>query len=298
MSFAVAIGYDWLYPKLNSQERAAIKRALVEKSLSLAQTIYGDGSPANGRAAWSDKTTGNQNNVINSGLLSAALAIAGEEPALARKTIAGVCESLPYGMAEYAPDGGYSEGPGYWTYATTYSAIAIAEMEGAFGTDCGSSASAGFDRTIYYYEAVEGPSGPVFNYSDATDDLQISPARAWLAMRFHAPFALQHARSLLADFLQHNSIVPFDRGIQGTVVNRFFALHAIWFPEAPTGKVANPPLDVHLRGVADIATFRSAWNDADAIFVGVKAGDNDDHHKHLDLGSFVMDADEIGRAHV
>jgi len=132
--------------------------------------------------------------------------------------------------------------------------------------------------TIHYYEAVEGPFGPVFNYSDATDDLQISPARAWLATRFHAPFALQHARSLLADYLQHNSVVPFDRGIQGTVVNRFFALHAVWFSEAPTGKVANPPLDVHLRGVADIATFRSAWNDANAIFVGVKAGENDDHH--------------------
>jgi hypothetical protein len=38
------------------------------------------------------------------------------------------------------------EGPGYWTYATTYTAIAIAEMEGALVTDCGLSASAGFDR--------------------------------------------------------------------------------------------------------------------------------------------------------
>jgi hypothetical protein len=65
----------------------------------------------------------------------------------------------------------------------------------------------------------------------------------------------------------------------------------VWFPEKQSGNIADPPKAFHFPGVADIATFRSAWNDLNAIFVGVKAGETDEHHKHLDLGSFVMDAD-------
>ena len=53
----------------------------------------------------------------------------------------------------------------------------FAELESALGTDLGLEAAPGFSNTLYFYEAVEGPSGPVFNYSDATDDLQNSPAR-------------------------------------------------------------------------------------------------------------------------
>jgi hypothetical protein len=194
-------------------------------------------------------------------------------------------------MAAYAPDGAFPEGPGYWTYATSYAVIAIAELESALGTDLDLASSPGFDRTVNYYEAVQGPSGPVFNYADATDDLQNSPARAWLAKRFHQPFALRDTRSLLADSLQRAPVVKFDRGIQGTVVNRFFALHEVWFPDEPTGNIADLPRDSHFRGVADIATLRSAWNDTNAIFVGLKAGENDVHHNHLDLASFVLDAD-------
>jgi hypothetical protein len=95
----------------------------------------------------------------------------------------------------------------------------------------------------------------------------------------------------LADSLKISPTVKFDRGIQGTVVNRFFALHEVWFPEQTLDEVVNPPLDSHFRGNADIATFRSAWNDPNALFVGLKAGDNLPHHNHLDLGSFILDAD-------
>lgn len=283
-SFAVAIGYDWLYAKLPPSERAIIKRALVDKSLSFADDSY------RRNTGWT-RNEGNHNQVCNAGLVSAALVLADEEPDLARRVIAGACVSMRHALSAYAPDGSYPEGPGYWTYGTTYSVITFAELESALGTDLGFQATPGFSNTINYYEAVEGPFGPVFNYADATDDLQVSPARTWLATRFDSPFALRHMRSLLENFLQQNAFVKFDRGIQGTVVNRFFALHEVWFPGEPAGSVTNPPLDSHFRGIADIATFRSAWNDTNAIFAGFKAGEISGGHKHLDLGSFILDAD-------
>ena len=284
MSFAVAIGYDWLYAKLTPDERAIIKKALKEKSLLFADDSYSH------RAAWTGNN-GNHGQVCNAGLVSAALVLADEEPDLARRILAGARASLRSPLAGYAPDGSYPEGPGYWTYGTTYSTIMFAELESALGTDLGYEATPGFSNTVNFYEAVTGPFGRVFNYQDSTDDLQNSPARAWLAKKFNSPFALLHTRRLLADFMQINSVVPFDRAIQSTVVNRFFALHEVWVPDKMTGSITNPPLDSHFRGIADIATFRSAWNDTNAIFIGFKAGDTGRHHTHLDLGSFVLDAD-------
>jgi hypothetical protein len=40
----------------------------------------------------------------------------------------------------------------------------------------------------------------------------------------------------------------------------------------------------------DVATFRGAWEDDQATFIGFKAGDNKANHSHLDLGTFVLDA--------
>ena len=134
MSFAVAIGYDWLYQQLQPSERAVIRQALLAKSLSLARSAYISASPTSRALSWVINTN-NWNQVCNGGVLSAALAIAEDEPALAREVIAGVRVSMPRGLAAYSPDGATPEGPGYWTYGTTYAVIAFAELESALGTD-------------------------------------------------------------------------------------------------------------------------------------------------------------------
>ena len=71
MSFALAIGYDWLQPELSPADRAAIRQALREKSLSFAAAAYAPGGPTDPRLWWATART-NWNQVCNSGLLSAA----------------------------------------------------------------------------------------------------------------------------------------------------------------------------------------------------------------------------------
>jgi hypothetical protein len=67
-------------------------------------------------------------------------------------------------------------------------------------------------------------------------------------------------------------------------------LDLIWFdPNGEKAPLASLPLDRYFRR-AEVVTFRSAWHDRDALFVGVKAGDNKANHSHLDLGGFVLDA--------
>jgi hypothetical protein len=91
----------------------------------------------------------------------------------------------------------------------------------------------------------------------------------WLARRFDQPLYAWHERQCKAD---------------GDPMN------LLWFdPRGEGPKKANLPLDRLYRGV-NVAFFRSAWEDPQAIFVGFKGGDNQANHSHLDLGTFVLDA--------
>ena len=269
---------------------------MLKHGLSFASAAYGptgaNGQPADKRV-WFVTAHHNWNQVCNGGLLAAALALADEEPALARLVVGGVRKSLPLAMAAYAPDGAYPEGPGYWGYGTSYNVIAIAELESALGTDFDLSQTPAFDRTALYRLHVQSPAGQAFNYADGGANIGAQAEYSWLATRYQLPAALAHSRALLAD------AVAKKRGAgEG---DRFFALHAIWFatsepnrPErAPRVEGPDTPLDARFRGPAELATFRSAWGDPRALFVGFKAGRNDVNHSHLDLGSFVLDADGV-----
>jgi hypothetical protein len=290
MSFALGVGYDWLYGQLTPDERAAIKGALLKQGLSFAAAAYAPNGPTDKRV-WFSTARHNWNQVCNGGLLAAALALADEEPAVARLVIAGARKSLPLAMEAYQPDGAYPEGPGYWSYGTTYNVIALALLESALGTDFGLSQAPAFDLTARYRLQVQSPTGLGFNYADGSANLGASPAYTWLGLRFGPAHALAHSRALLADAVEKKRT---DRES-----DRFFALHAVWFapgePNRPAPRVDD--LDIRFRGRSEIALFRSAWADPRALFVGFKAGRNDVNHAHLDLGSFVLDADGVRWVH-
>ena len=286
LATALALGYDWLYPDLTDHERGTIRRALLEKALVFAPAAYARGGPTSKRL-WFVTERNNWNQVCNGGLLAAALALADEEPGLARTVIAGVRQSLPVEVAAYEPDGAYPEWPSYWSYGTGYDVLALAMLDSALGSRFGLDESPAFRRTAVYRLAVQSPTGLAFNYCDGGPELEASPAYAWLARHFGPPAAVVHSRALLA--------LAAARKAGASGGDRFFALHALWLPPEPAARIPAPdlPLDLHFRGPADLAIFRSAWGDPQALFVGFKAGDNSASHSHLDLGSFVLDADGV-----
>ncbi|MBZ5594655.1 MAG: heparinase II/III family protein [Acidobacteriia bacterium] len=264
MTHAFAIGYDWLYPALSQDERTWIRAALVEKGLNPGLAAYET------QASWVGSRM-NWNQVCNGGIGIGALAVADEEPDKSRVLIRNALESLPRALAAYAPDGGWAEGPGYWHYGTSYAVYFIAALESALGTDFGLTAAKGFDRTGRFRVYFSGPSGKAFNYADAHDHVDPAAEMFWLAHRFMEPvYSWQEQRILEAG---------------GTPD----ALDLIWFqPEGRSPKQDGWPLEAIFHGV-QVTFLRSAWDDPDAIFVGVKGGDNKANHSHLDLGSFVLD---------
>src|SRR5262249_52110243 len=126
MSAAVAIGYDWLYEWLTDSERATIRQALERKGLEPARDGEAPG------AAWA-RMTHNWARVTRGGPALAALALGDEQPQLAGQILDEAGRTLGSAAAAYAPDGGFAEGLGYWSYATSYFVSYLANLELAFG---------------------------------------------------------------------------------------------------------------------------------------------------------------------
>ncbi|MGC8667566.1 MAG: heparinase II/III domain-containing protein [Chthonomonadales bacterium] len=266
MTHAVAIGYDWLYPALTAEEREVIRQAIVQKGLRPGLQAY------EGKAPWKWWTTvsHNWNQVCNGGMIVGALAVAEDEPVLARTILTNALASLPKALASYAPDGGWVEGPGYWSYATEYTVVLLAAMDTALGTDFGLSRAKGFDRTGGFRIHFVGPTGRTFNYADAHDGAGSDPWMHWLGERFHQPVYHWEAAA--------------------SAGNHPTALDLVWYRKPVVSvAAAHVPLDALYKGV-NVAFFRTAWEDNNALFVGFKGGDNEANHAHLDLGTFVLDA--------
>jgi len=262
MTTALALGYDWLFEFLSPEDRLTIRTALVEKGLKPGLRVYGSGK------GW-PKMTHNWNQVCNGGMTMGALAIADEEPELARAILDHARTSIALAMGSFAPDGGWAEGPGYWSYATRYNVFYLAALQTALGTDFGLGRTPGFDRTGDFRIQSIGPIGRTFNFADAHDGAGSAAQMLWLARSFHEPRYAHHEQKLARD--------------------RPEIFHLLWLdPNQPT-RATPLPRDVLFRGI-DAAFFRSAWDDPQALYVGFRGGDNRANHSHLDLGNFVLDA--------
>jgi hypothetical protein len=262
MTHAFAIGYDWLYDQWTDDQRALLRRAMVEKGLKPGVACHRGGTTY----GWWTKSEHNWNQVCNGGIGMGALALADVEPELAGEFLAAALKSIQLPMRRFAPDGAWDEGPGYWDYATSYNVMFLAALESALGTDFGLSQIPGFSEAGMFPIYVTGPLGRTFNYADGGEGALRAPQMFWLARKFARPAYAAYERKVA-------SAEPLD---------------LLWFTTVGDGKT-DLPLDHHFRG-AEVATFRTAWDDREALFVGFKAGDNKANHSNLDLGSFVLDA--------
>jgi hypothetical protein len=188
-------------------------------------------------------------------------------------------------MHEYAPDGAYPEGPGYWGYGTSFNVLLISALQSVLGTDFGLTQQPGFLATADYYLHVTGPSGYYFNYSDAGRGGQgVSPAMFWFAAQRKESYLLWNEWPKIAAATAKKS----GRGGR----DRADPMLMLWM--APTqGKPATPPaLSWAGQGPTPVAFHRSAWT-AEASFVAIKGGSPSASHAHMDIGAFVMDADGV-----
>ena len=265
MTHAVAIGYDWLYNKMDQLSRDQIKTGLIKLGLNEGRKAYASN-------AWWAKVDHNWNQVCNSGLTIGALAVAETDPDIALSIVPKAIEYLPFALKNYGPDGVWGEGPGYWGYATDYTAYGISAMQTALGSDFNLTKLPGMNLTGYFPIYSAGPTGYMLNYADAGEKSKLGAPHPdlWLAGVFNN----NHFSDFVIDQLETRTANVFD---------------VIWFrPYA--NSAAKRDLDKFFDGSVSLYFSRSSWTDPNALWIGLKAGYNKVNHAHLDLGNFELDA--------
>jgi dienelactone hydrolase len=206
-------------------------------------------------------------------LAAGALAIAESDPKYAELIVSGAVRSLPRALKTYGPDGAWGEGPGYWSYATRYTAYGLTALETALGKDFGLLHIKGLAESGNFPIYTTGPTGLYLNIADCGErsSRRPMPCLLWLARAYDDSFYAEAEHAMIAE-------------------NRASPQHIVWYVRPSDKEPVARDLDRYFRGHVEVAVFRSAWKDPDALFVGVKAGYNQVNHGHLDLGNFELDA--------
>ncbi len=276
MTFALALGYDWLYDQLDDQARREIRQAIVRKGVNL---------PLTHPMGW-QRSKNNWGQVCHAGMVAGALAVMEDEPERAARTLHNGLRNVTYSMAAYAPHGSYPEGPGYWAYGTGFNGLLIGVLESVLGTDFGLSQAPGFSETGQFPSLACGPTSLFFNFCDGGDQRVPQPILFWFAARYQRPDWLLGEYDLLQR--QVDTLLAKKSASAG---GRLLPLVLLWLVPKPEQEKIRMPLNWSSEGITPITVHRSAWSDREATYVGVKGGSPSANHGHMDIGSFVLDAD-------
>lgn len=269
---ALAIGYDWCFDALSTESREEIRNAIVSHGIAPGMPTRGNG--------W-QRSRNNWNQVCLGGLTLGALAIADEHPEIARHVLSLARERIGNGLAPYAPDGVYPEGPSYWAYGTSYQVLMIAALESALGTDLGLAARDGFLESAGFVLQGTGPGGRYYNFADGREGGGLNGAMFWFARKLGDPGLLMFNWRHLAS----------EKEVE---TSRFSPLVPLWWPETGTKKAApSLPLRWNGHGENPLGVFRESWTDPGALYLAFKGGAAELNHAHMDAGSFILEADGV-----
>ncbi|GAB3933932.1 hypothetical protein GCM10028804_50450 [Larkinella terrae] len=271
---AASLAYDWLYGNLSSRERDFVQKTIIKKGLEAALT------PRD--SSWTVPTD-YQMQVINTGLVFGALATYESQPALARSILNRSIRSTRQIIAIYDPDGAYPYGYSAWSYATGFTALLISALQNEFRTDFGLLAQPGFLKTADYGLHMRAPSGNCFNYGKTNLEAPLQPVQFWLAHR---------AENQWAGWIERNWLVR--KKVNTWQKEALPPALLIWSYRHPLTVPNQPPSQVWVgRGKEPVALLRSSWNDSTALFMGLKAGTPSLADAHMDVGSFVVEAQGV-----
>jgi len=276
MTAALGLGYDWLYPVLTQTQRDTLEHAIATKGIDPWLERIKSGEAIH-------HEHNNWNQVCNGGESIGALAIADVDPDRATAILNHARTAIGDIMGLFAPDGGFEEGPGYWNYATSYNILFLDALDSALGTDFGMANLPGFSATGDYHIQSTGPTELFANFSDAGMGVYPSFQMFWFAHRFHKPAYAQHEREVV-----ESGRLDLREARESS---RFGIFLLIWAARDAhlTGGHPLPLIESFAR--TDQAYMRSAWSDPNAWYVAFKGGDAHASHGHLDLGTFIMDAE-------
>lgn len=267
----IARAYDWCYDYFTPQQRKKIedyvRTTVIEHWTRAFKELTGYSS-----ASYAVKyARDNINCVIQSQYLAPVMAFFETDPEYYSECVTAAIRAIEYFLPNYAPDGGYYEGPPYWAYATENLANFYELLEMPLGTDYGYYDVFSINKTgafpVYMQGATIG-----FNFSDgdrASLMNGISTAYYFAKKNGDKEFA-----TILTNLMRSTGYAVGDRRYD---------------PDFKAEEVSEYPLDGYFRNV-EAGSMRERWNDTGANYLGYRGGENNAGHQQLDKGHFVFDA--------
>ncbi len=271
MTMALAIGYDWLFDELSKESRDSIRNAIVKKGIEPS---------FNQDYNWFLTAEHNWNQVCNAGMTYGALAVQEDYPELAEKVINRAFKTIPKAMEGYKPDGAYPEGYGYWGYGTSFNVMFLSAVDKALGTNYGLTDMPGFLETGRFLENMLAPSAKCYNWGDCGPEGSLKPAMFWFAEKNNNPSLLWMEKQ----YLETNDYSEFTH-------DRLLPAIMIWGKNISLEEIDPPQSKMYVgQGANPVALMRTSWTDSNAVYLGFKAGSPSVNHGHMDIGSFIMEA--------
>ena len=276
MCTAFALGYDWLYDWMNENQRALLRSNMIEKGLEQGMEDYEDVPRERTYKWYQDYPGDNWKLVCNGGLSLAALAIGDEADA---KEIAS--EVLTYAYKEaysfvrraYSEkDGTYTEGLGYWDYATYYLGLFSSALKSTAGKDYGLADHEGLRKSVDFVRYMSSNTSKSFSFGDDGESRDTGWAvLLWLAKNYES----------------YDIAIPRLKKIEG---DSFNYLDLLWIDEEKTtGSAVDSPTDWGEVGASN-ASFRNTWDESGLVAALHTGLNNYKYHGHYDLGSFYVES--------
>ncbi len=266
MTAALATGYDWLYGFLSEESRTKIADAIIAKGLSGAE---------NDKQMWFYRSSNNWNQVCNGGLVMGALAVWELCPDIAESIVRKALATNTKAMSEYAPDGVYPEGFGYWAYGTWYEVLLIESLRSALGDSAGLERAEGFLASAEFMNFMVAPSGICYNFSDSPAVNLINPLLYW--------FAAETGNADLVRLDRERTVA--DNGRWKIESPRMLPF-AMLFASRCSFDTATTESKKFWSGRGKMPLF--IYRDGDT-YLAAKGGSPSHSHAHMDGGSFVYE---------
>jgi hypothetical protein len=290
MTLAMAIGYDWCYNSLSQASRTKIATAIKAKGIERTT-----GSNANQGWLTSDN---NWNQVCNAGISAGVAAVYDENPTYYQPLIDRAVNSIKIPMGVYKYNGAYPEGMGYWEYGTSFNILFIDLLQRMWNTDRALIGIDGFSKTVNFVTHMQGNGtkqisggtlksiNPLpFNFADSGEGFGMQPGMFWLAARTSDPSVLFNEMKKL-EFSLTNSA-------SSLTGNRLLPFLLIWGMNLDLTNLQATTETTYIgQGKSAVAAMRSGWGPND-IYLAVKGGTPSASHAHMDIGSFVMEVNDI-----
>ncbi len=221
-----------------------------------------------------ERNVNNWTAVCNSGIVGAAIYLEAD-PARLAAMIAQAARSLDDYLATFDPDGGSSEGPGYWGYGFGHYVMLAHLIAQRTGGQVDFLAGERLRKIAAYPLRTLLSQGIYVNFSDCTPDVALEPALLhYLGSRLELPdlHALAVAQQATAPHRAYS-----DWGLRSL----------FWLPPTTIPNTYVPARHDWFSGLMWMLA-RMEPADPNALVLATKGGHNDEMHNQNDVGTFIV----------